>query len=516
MENADIRTSGRLDPYWIQSASSLKFSKLDRNLSTDVLIIGGGITGITTAYLLLNEGKQVTLIEDGLLCSGETGRTTAHLTNILDFGYSEIARLHGQDRARLVLESHTEGINLIERIAQQEAIPCHFKRLDGYLLSARDEDKKYLEEEFTTLSEIQYPKIERHSESPLTSFAVPSLRFPNQARFHPVLYLSSLARILKERGANLFTETHVEKIDESGAYTNTGFHVAAKSIVIATHSPIKGANIFLKEAPYRSYVLAAEIAKGSIADALYWDTEDPYHYVRLEELSETHDLLIVGGEDHKTGQIMDYKKPFEELEKWTREHFEIQDFIYRWSGQVIEPIDGLAFIGQIPYRNYPIYMATGFSGNGMTYSTLASKMIADEILGKKNPWRDIYNPTRKNLRSIREFLGENLNSAKRFAMDRIKKSPLSSPAELAASEGAIIQHGAKKLAVFKDAKGKVFSFSAVCPHMGCIVQWNSLEKTFDCPCHGSRFTAKGKVINGPSIKDLEMEPLEDKKKKKAA
>jgi nitrite reductase/ring-hydroxylating ferredoxin subunit len=281
-----------------------------------------------------------------------------------------------------------------------------------------------------------------------------------------------------------------------------GATVSAKSIVVATNTPVNDLfAIHTKQAAYQTYVIGARVARGSVTKALYWDTPNPYHYVRIQDLDESFDLLIIGGEDHKTGQADDADARFADLEKWSRERFPLQEIVYRWSGEVMEPIDGLAFIGRNPLDDDNVYIATGDSGNGMTHGTIAGILISDLIAGRENEWEKLYEPSRKTLRAFPKFAKENLNVAAQF-VDLVTPGDVDSVNEIKPGSGAIIRRGAFKVAAYRDEAGQVHERSAICRHLGCVVDWNSLEKTWDCPCHGSRYDALGQVIQGPANADL--------------
>jgi len=278
--------------------------------------------------------------------------------------------------------------------------------------------------------------------------------------------------------------------------------VTSDVVVVATNTPVNDrVAIHTKQAPYVTYVIGVRVPKDSVTRALYWDTGDPYHYVRLQREDE-HDVLIVGGEDHKTGQANDGIERFARLEQWTRERFpQSREVAYRWSGQVMEPVDGLAFIGRNPLDDDNVYIATGDSGQGMTHGTIAGMLLTDLIQGRKNRWEDLYSPSRIRLKSLPEYASENINVAGQYA-DYVTAGDIKSEADLRPGEGAIMRDGLSKIAVHRDESGKVHKLSAVCPHLGCIVGWNSTEQTWDCPCHGSRFSASGRVYQGPANSDL--------------
>ena len=413
----EVRSSGETESSWFRNLRHpLRFNRLAQNISVDVAIIGAGIAGITTAYLLSRSGKSVAILEDGYIGSGETGRTTAHITHALDDRYYNIEKKKGPKNARLAAESHTAAINLIENSIREEVIDCDFERLNGFLFLDESDKKSSLQRELKALKKAGVLKARMINESPLESADIsPCICFPDQAQFQPIQYLTGIAHsMVTDKEVQIFTETHakdIKRVDtDSVIKTDKGNAVTAQSIVLATNAPIvdKVSKIYDKQLAYRTYVIAARIRKNSIPLALYWDTGDqkskdhvkPYHYARVQRTKDKNfDLLIVGGEDHKTGIRMnknDFDAKFKRLELWMRKIFSLEGpVIYAWSGQVMEPLDGLAFIGPNPGNDKNIYIATGDSGNGMTHGTIAGIILCDLIQGKDNPWANLYRPDRK-------------------------------------------------------------------------------------------------------------------------
>jgi glycine/D-amino acid oxidase-like deaminating enzyme/nitrite reductase/ring-hydroxylating ferredoxin subunit len=494
---------------WMATASTPIQPRLRENIRTDVCIVGAGIAGMTTAYLLAKEGRSVVVLDDGAIGGGMTGRTTAHLTNAFDDRYVEMEKLHGADGARLIAASHTAAINKIEQICREEQLDCNFERLDGYLFVPPGESTDILKDELEAAHRAGLTNVEMVARAPIESFDTgPALRFPQQGQFHPLYYLTGLTRAFLRNGGRIFSETHATKItggEDAYLETNLGGTVRCDVIVVATNTPVNDrVTIHTKQAPYVTYVIGMRVPKGSVTRALYWDTPDPYHYVRLQsdKDNDREEILIVGGEDHKTGQEHDGYERFGRIEQWTRERWpQVGEVDFRWSGQVMEPVDGIAFIGRNPLDDENVFIATGDSGQGMTHGTIAGMLLTDLLQGRNNPWADLYSPSRITLRAFTEYAGENINVAEQFA-DYVTAGEIKSADELKPGTGAIMREGLSKLAVYRDEGGVVYKYSAVCPHLGCVVAWNSTEKTWDCPCHGSKYRADGRVYQGPANSDL--------------
>jgi glycine/D-amino acid oxidase-like deaminating enzyme/nitrite reductase/ring-hydroxylating ferredoxin subunit len=497
-----LSDTGRTDSLWMVALAPQAPPTLRQDLQTEVCVIGAGIAGISTAYLLAKAGKRVVVLEDGAVGGGETGRTTAHLSNALDDRYFELERLHGSDGARLAAASHAAAIDQIESIIRDEAIDCRFERLDGYLFVPPSESVDILHTELEAAGRAGVAGVELLQRVPKLTFdSGPCLRFPRQAQFHPLSYLSALVNALMRMGGMVYGKTRVTGVEPGppANITTDGSHsVMADFVVCATNTPvIDWLVIHSKQAAYRTFAIGARIT-GNIPLALYWDTADPYHYVRLSD-----DILIVGGEDHKTGQADDGAERVARLESWTRERFPVGPAEFKWSGQVMEPVDGLAYIGRNPADKGHVFVATGDSGHGMTHGTIAGMLITDLILGRPNEWERLYDPSRKSLKSTGEYARENLNVVKQYT-DFVTSGEVRSESEIQPGRGAVVRHGLKKFAMYRDERGALHRASAVCPHLGCIVHWNSLEGSWDCPCHGSRFGTDGSVLNGPALGGLDV------------
>jgi glycine/D-amino acid oxidase-like deaminating enzyme/nitrite reductase/ring-hydroxylating ferredoxin subunit len=495
---------------WMETAEVPRHQALAKDARADVCVVGTGIAGLTTAYRLACEGRSVVLLDDGPIAGGQTQRTTAHLSNAIDDRYLEVEKVHGTEGARLAAESHTAAIDRIEAIAQEEGIDCDFLRVDGYLFLAPGHSPDLLDQERQAAHRAGLTDVEIVDRAPLSAFDTGRcLRFPRQAQFHPLKYLAGLAAAFRKKGGVIHTNTHASRIDGGNparVETKSGPVVTAGAVVVATNTPINDqVAIHTKQAPYLSYAIGARVPSDSVTRALYWDTLDAYHYIRLQPMGRGSDILIVGGEDHKAGQADDQLDRWDRLEEWTRERFPmIKRVEYRWSGMVMETTDGLAFIGRNPMDADNVYIATGDSGMGMTHGTIAGILLTDLILGRENPWSRIYDPSRKPVWGMawKEFLVENANVAKEYAKDWLGPGEVSSVDEIPRGEGAILRRGLTKVAVYRDGRGTTHELTAVCPHLGCIVHWNGAEKSWDCPCHGSRFDPRGQVISGPANSPL--------------
>lgn len=503
-------TAGTTTSVWMATAHTPVESVLTDDATADVCIVGAGIAGLTTAYLSAREGKSVVVVDDGPIGGGMTARTTAHLTNALDDRFSELERLFGEEGSRLAAQSHKAAIERVDEIVRQEKIDCDFERVDGYLFLPTNGRQQVLEDELAAAHRAGLTDVRKLPRAPLESFDTGlCLHFPNQAQFHPLKYLTGLARAIERDGGRIFTGVHADDFeggDDARVTTTGGYVIKTKAIVVATNSPVNDRfAIHTKQAPYRTYVIGARVPKDSVPRILLWDApEDPdvaYHYIRVQG-GEDYDVLIVGGEDHKSGQKDDGAQRWGKLEQWTRNRFPMaQEIEYRWSGQVMEPVDSLAYLGRNPLDADNVFIATGDSGMGMTHGTIAGILITDLIMGRENPWTDLYDPSRKTLVALGDYVTENANVMAQYTA-LVTPGEVESVDEIAKGEGAVVRDGLLKKAVYRDEDGLLHSRSAACTHLGCIVNWDSAEKIWDCPCHGSRFDKFGSVINGPANSDL--------------
>ena len=500
-------TSERSRSLWGAHAQAPAASPLTADAKADVAVLGAGIAGLSVAYELARSGRQVVVLDRGRMGGGMSARTTAHLASVLDDSYHRLIADFGIDAARQVCRAQTEAIDRIEEIVAAEAIECDFRRLDGYLFLAPESDPDVLAREHEAARKVGL-EVAWAERAPVPGRDTGRcLRFKNQARFHPLKYLSGLLRCLERDGARLHTETIASEVVPQGAVavlvrTAAGPTLHARHCVVATNSPFNEVEIHYKQAPYRTYALAGRVPRGSVADALFWDTRDPYHYVRLQPSDDGgSDWLISGGEDHKTGEADDMEQRFVRLEAWTQELFPAFGHAeFRWSGQVLEPVDHAAFIGRSTQAPN-IYLATGDSGQGMTNGVAAGLIIAGAISGRETVYAPAHDPGRSVRNVVSELLAENLDAAGKL-LEKVTPGDVSSVEEIGPGQGAIVREGLHKAAVFRDEEGVLHRRSASCTHAGCVVRWNPFERCWDCPCHGSHFAPDGTAINAPAVEPL--------------
>jgi glycine/D-amino acid oxidase-like deaminating enzyme/Rieske Fe-S protein len=498
-----------------------KFSRLAQNKSFDVVVIGGGITGLTAAYLLKKAGKKVCLLERDQIGSVDTGNTTAHLTYVTDLRLKDLVKNFGRDQARLTWLGGAAAINTIEKIADTLKIDCEFRRVPGYLHASLDGSKdetKELKKEAELAQELEFEAAFVDSVPVMDR---PGIRFANQAKFHPLQYLAGLAKAIHGGGSAIFGDTEASEVQaDPMTVVANGKKVKCDYLVIATHVPLMGkagllsATLFqTKLYPYSSYVIGAQLPKNTLSEALYYDTTDPYYYLRIDR-QPTFDYLIFGGADHKTGQKDSPTACFAQVEAKLKTLLPKAKVTERWTGQVIETNDGLPFMGETAERQF---VATGFSGNGMTFGTLGAMMACDAVLGRENPWKNLFAVNRKKLRGgTWDYLKENFDYPYYLIRDRLAPAEGESPADVGAGEGKILKIDGQRVACSRDKKGKLTAVSAICTHMGCVVHWNRPERTWDCPCHGSRFQADGAVMAGPAESPLEQVEVESGAHKRKA
>ncbi|MBS7700094.1 MULTISPECIES: FAD-dependent oxidoreductase [unclassified Chelatococcus] len=491
---------------WMDVAVAPDALPLAANTKADVAIIGSGIAGLSVAYELSRRGHSVVVLDRGAIAGGMTARTTAHLAPICDDSLAELLSMRGQELARGFQASQSDAVDRIEQIQRELGIDCEFRRLDGLLFLDPNSEESVLEDEIAAAVEIGVT-VERGEGLPLQTLEDrPFLRYPDQATFHPLKYLRGLAEAIVKAGGALHPFSPVTEVSEEEGLVRvrleSGHEVEAAHAVVATNSPIHDlVSLHTKQAPYRTYAMGFEIERGAVADALYWDTAEPYHYVRLTSGRDGKEVLIVGGEDHKTGEADDAPARFGALESWIRTLLpSLGPELYRWSGQVMDTLDYCGFIGR-ESGTERIFVSTGDSGQGITHGVVASLVIPDLIAGQDNPFAAVYDPNRKPLKAASTFVSENMTAIANVAQ-YLAPGELASVHELRPGQGAIIRDGLRKIAAYRAEDGTVHQHSAVCTHLGCHLQWNSFEHCWDCPCHGSQFAPDGCVLNGPAIAAL--------------
>jgi glycine/D-amino acid oxidase-like deaminating enzyme/nitrite reductase/ring-hydroxylating ferredoxin subunit len=489
---------------WLAEVPARTFPPLDRDLFVDVVIIGGGITGLTAGHQLKKAGLTVAVLEQHAVASGESGHTTAHLTQVVDAGLTKLTASLGMDGARTVWDAGRMAIEHIAETDRLEQIDCNFRRVPGYLYAASTRDIAQVENELELAQQLGY-RAELAMDPGFPLMKLPAMVVPNQAQFNPRQYLVPLAKLIHGDGSFVFERSHAAQVHH-GAQVRVeanGFVVTADNVIYATHQPIHDRLYVAKVAAYQTYVVAAKVAEGTFPFLLAWDTENPYHYWR-QEAAHGYDLLIVGGEDHRTGQEDNTEARFGALETYVKGAMKgiRYELTYRWSGQVLEPMDHVPFIGRLHLPGNA-FVATGFSGNGMTMGTFAGLLLTDLILGNEPAAAKVFDPNRFRVAAgAVTFIEENLAFPTYLALDRLQPASRGELDALAPGEGKIIQLEGERVAASKDPEGNVHAVTAVCPHMGCIVHWNSAAVTWDCPCHGSRFMTDGKVLSGPATSGL--------------
>ncbi len=499
---------GKAASIWTDRATATPYPRLEQNLQVDVAIVGGGMTGITAALLLARAGKRVAVLEAKTVAEGVTGYTTGHMTAIIDTRYQTIASKFGDDGARLAAQSSYAAIDFVEQLIREFGIDCGFERHTGYLYSEDDKGVKDLRSEVETMQRIGLEGAFTDY-VPLPFPVQAGIAFPRQAQIDAFRYVQALAKEAVNAGVQIFEHTRATNTQDGepcSVPTEHGPVVTATDVIMATHAPLRNLlTLQQRIMPYRSYVLVVRAERTPEQMGLYWDTYEPYHYTRAYSAAEP-DLLIIGGEDHPTGQQDDTEEPYRRLEQYAQDRFGIKEIVYRWSSQVYEPVDGLPLIGLQPFDKH-VYIGTGYSGNGMTFSTVAAQIISDTVLGRSNPYAELYDSTRVNLLAEAKGLIEKTTNVTVNSISGFFQKDGSDVEEVANGEGKVLQMGIDKVAVYRDDSGAVHVISPFCTHAGCVVNWNNAEKSWDCPCHGGRFTPTGEVIEGPPPRALSPKEL---------
>lgn len=482
----------------------------DTTQTFDVVLAGGGITGITTALLLQKSGKKCLVAEAHTLCFGTTGGTTAHLNTFFDTPYNTIQKDFGAEGARLAATAAKQALALVKENVQAYNIDCGYAEKTGYVYAQNDKQERELQDMLEASLEAGV-SVAYSATVPVPIEFQKAIQFPGQAQFHPTKYVLALAKAFEEAGGVILQNCRIEQVKEEDPLeieTSMGLLKSYK-LIWATHIP-PGINLLhFRNGPYRSYAMAVTLNDHNYPADLAYDMYDPYHYYRTQEV-DGKQYLIAGGEDHKTGHEANTEKCFLNLEAYLRTHFNIDEIAFKWSSEYFEPSDGIAYIGHLPGASEHIYVATGYGGNGMTYSHIAARTLHDLIVRGQSEYADLYRPGRlKPVAGFMDFVKENADVVKEFVGKRLNQEKLTDLAGLAPGDATVVAYEGKSLALYKNESGKLFALNPVCTHAKCIVAWNRAEKSWDCPCHGARYDINGNVLTGPARKGLEVISLED-------
>jgi glycine/D-amino acid oxidase-like deaminating enzyme/nitrite reductase/ring-hydroxylating ferredoxin subunit len=497
--------------YWIDSTATTAYDPAPGELEVDVAVLGGGIAGLNAAAALKAAGRTVAVVEMGRILEGVTGNTTAKVTASHGQLYGHLVSKFGEERARLYADAQQAAIEHVARVVEQESVDCDFARTESYVYSEDDSEVEALEQETEAASLCGLP-VSLVRETPLPYGVAAAIRYDAQARFHPRKYLLHLAEGIAGDGSVILENTQALDVDEGdpNVVTTSRGVIRARDVVVATHIPFLDRGLyFAREFPMRDYVVSARVERGTL-DGMYLSTETPSHSVRVTEDGDS-DLLIVAGEGHTTGREHDQDERFQRLEAWTRERFGVTEFTHRWATQDYTTTDRVPFIGRFHPGSKRLWVATGFGAWGMTNGVVSGLLLADLVTGAENPWAGVFDPGRTTPAGtkVKEFVKENLGVAKELAKGYVTGGDGPSEDGLAPGEAAVVGTGPAKSAVYRDDEGVLHKVSARCTHLGCIVGWNPGERSWDCPCHGSRFDPDGNVLNGPAVKPLAKQSAEE-------
>ncbi len=470
----------------------------------DVAIVGGGITGISTAFRLQTAGKKCIVIESNNLCFGTSGGTTAHLNTLLDTPYTTIIKNFGKENAQQVAKATAEAIDFIKTNIETCNIDCEYEDASAYLFSQTKDQTEELDEIYEACQEVGLD-VSHDLLLPVNIEFKKAIEVRGQGKFHPIKYVYALAKAFEDAGGVILQQTRVNGIEDTDGITieTTNGNFRAANLVYATHIP-PGINLLqLRCEPWRSYAIAFTLKNKNYPQALVYDMYDPYHYIRSQKI-DGKEYMIVGGEDHKTGEAENAEASFLRLENYIRKYFNANEFLFKWSSQYFESADGLPYIGHLPGHPGNIFVATGYGGNGMTYSSVASLLLKQMILNEESPYIKLFDPNRiKPVAGFTTFLKHNVGVLKNFFGKWFDKEKLEQFADLAPGEAKVTKYDGEKIALYKDEHGELHAVNPICTHMKCSVTWNNAEQSWDCPCHGSRFSFEGKMLTGPADHDLE-------------
>ena len=496
--------------FWIDTAGAEPFPPLSRDIEVDVAIVGGGIVGIMAATFLKEAGRSVAVLEARRVAAGVTGHTTAKVTSLHTLVYDELIQKFGSEKARLYGESNQWAIQSIKDLCRERSIDCELRETTSYTYTVADDYVSKIEKEAEAAVSLGLP-AEYLEDIPLPFPVKAAVAFSGQAEFHPRRFLLPLVSAVPGDGSYVFEETRVADIsdgDPCRVLTADGNSVTARDVIVATNMPILNRGLFFARAePSRGYALVMDVPEERVSDGMFINVGAPTHSVRNAPL-DGRTVLVLAGEGHHVGEGGDHREHWDRLEEWGRNDLGATDVLYRWSTQDFYSLDKVPFIGKMDPLTNHLYTATGFSAWGMTNGVVSARLLADLITEVPNPWAELYDPNRINVKSLPSFVKKGGHDAKRLIGDRLKSGLDSDQtAELPAGAGAVFDVAGDKVAVHRDDGGDLHAVSAVCTHLGCIVAWNDAERSWDCPCHGSRFAVDGSVLQAPAMKPLERRDL---------
>jgi len=493
--------------YWMDSVKFSNYEKLNSNIKTDVAVVGGGIAGILTAYLLSRQGVKVTIFEADKILRGTIGHTTAKITSLHDLRYQKIDQLMSREFARQYADANETAIRMIRSIAEENNIDCDLNTESSYVFTQRDDYIEKIEKEAKIASELGIA-ASYTDKIPLSINIKAAVRFDNQARFHPLKFLLPLSEKIISGGSQIYEQTRIADLEiENNAFilkTADEYKITADKVIIASHYPFynKAGFYFARLYPERSYVIAVKAAE-KYPGGMYINAEDPARSIRSQETENNEELYLIGGEHHKTGQGEDTINHYKALADFANQHFTVKDIVCRWSTQDCMSIDDVPLTGQFVSEIPNLFVATGFNKWGMTNSMASAILLKDIILNIPNSWKDVYSPSRHTIMaSIKNFVVENANVAKELIKGKLES--IDDDIDIKPGEGKVVEINEQRAGAYRDEEGKLHIVNTTCTHMGCELNWNSAEKSWDCPCHGSRFSFEGDVIEGPAVRRLDL------------